>query len=334
MRRILSSSTESMRPITGCLPSRSSPGRRSRGTNALPPPGTRSGRTSRVPPRWSYRPVGRAAYRQPALVALGFKPELQQPLPSVFRLADGEADPAGRPRLEAGDAVLVDQAAAADDAHLRRHQLDLREQMAGEQDRHSPLAGQAFDQLAHFLDARRIEAVGRLVENEQPRVAEQRSRDAEPLLHPERVAFDGAAGILLQPHDRQRLGDSLLGHVQEPANDLQIFRTGQMAVIRRIFNQRADMTEYFHPVRRQALSEYRHAASRRLGKAEQHADRRRLAGSVGAEKAVDVAFPDPQIHIADHRFAAKLLGQPFRFQQPGAACLLHHLHQESPLHPS
>ena len=41
--------------------------------------------------------------------------------------------------------------------------------------------------LAHLVDARRVEAVGGLVEHEQLRVAEQRRGDPQTLLHAERV---------------------------------------------------------------------------------------------------------------------------------------------------
>lgn len=152
-----------------------------------------------------------ARHGQAALVAPRLPALLEQPLPGGLRLADGKADAAGRAPLQLLDAILVHQAAARDDADAGRHLLDLGQQVARQQDRDSALLRQAFDQLADFLDAGRIEAVRRLVQNEQPRMPEQGGGDAEPLLHAERVALHGAVRILFQPHDAERLRDPPCG---------------------------------------------------------------------------------------------------------------------------
>ena len=61
--------------------------------------------------------------------------------------------------------------------------------MARQQDR-DPFAGQAADEVAHVAHAGRVETRRRLVEEEQPRLAQERGRDPEPLAHPVRVAAD------------------------------------------------------------------------------------------------------------------------------------------------
>jgi len=57
------------------------------------------------------------------------------------------------------------------------------QQVAGEEDGHPVLVTQAAQQVAHFDEALGVQAVGRLIENEQPRVPQQRPGQPEPLLH-------------------------------------------------------------------------------------------------------------------------------------------------------
>ena len=60
------------------------------------------------------------------------------------------------------------------------------------------------DERPHVADARRVETVGRLVEDQQLRAAEQRGGDAEALLHAERVAPERVVGAVLQPRLLER----------------------------------------------------------------------------------------------------------------------------------
>ncbi|MOA53664.1 hypothetical protein D3C78_1771570 [compost metagenome] len=55
--------------------------------------------------------------------------------------------------------------------------------MAGQQDRHSLIMGQGQQQMPYFLDACGVQAVGRLIQNQQLRPPQQGCCYAEPLLH-------------------------------------------------------------------------------------------------------------------------------------------------------
>ena len=70
---------------------------------------------------------------------------------------------------------------------------DLGQHMAGDQDG-AALGRRAAQQVAQPADALRVEAVGRLVEDQHLRVAEQRRGEPEPLAHPSRVAAHAAVG--------------------------------------------------------------------------------------------------------------------------------------------
>ena len=69
------------------------------------------------------------------------------------------------------------------------------------------LGSQRAEEVPKPADALRIEAVGRLVENEHLRVAEQRGSESEALPHPERVALDAPPPGLRQLDEGEHLVD-------------------------------------------------------------------------------------------------------------------------------
>ena len=70
-----------------------------------------------------------------------------------------------------------------------------------------PLVGEPADQAAHVAHPARVEAGGGLVEQQQPRLAQQRRGDPEPLAHPVRVAADPVLGAVGQLDGLERLVD-------------------------------------------------------------------------------------------------------------------------------
>jgi hypothetical protein len=75
------------------------------------------------------------------------------------------------------------------------------EQVRGEQDGPARVRV-AAKEVAHPPDARRVQPVGGLVEDEHLRVTDQRGRDAEPLPHAERVVAHTAARLLVAEADQ------------------------------------------------------------------------------------------------------------------------------------
>ena len=110
---------------------------------------------------------------------------------SVGGLRAAHAHRAAEPRRQLVERRLGDEPAAVDDQHAVDGLRDLGQHVARHE--HRPAArrerAQEVAQPAHAL---RVEPVGRLVEDEQLRLAEQRRREAEPLPHAERVALDPA----------------------------------------------------------------------------------------------------------------------------------------------
>ena len=107
--------------------------------------------------------------------------------------------PSARTRPDVGAAgleqlllrALRDDPAPADEDQVVGDLLDLVQQVGGEQ-HGAALRGVLLEQPAHPVDARRVEAVGGLVEDQHARVAEQCVGDPEALAHPERVVLEPA----------------------------------------------------------------------------------------------------------------------------------------------
>jgi hypothetical protein len=78
--------------------------------------------------------------------------------------------------------------------------------MAG-QEHGDPVVGQAAQQHAQGADPGRVEAVGGLVEQQQPRPADQAGGEPEPLAHALGVVGDRLVGAVAQLHGLQHLVD-------------------------------------------------------------------------------------------------------------------------------
>ena len=84
---------------------------------------------------------------------------------------------------QVGDPALRHEPPAVHDDDVRADFLDLSEQVTGQQ--HGRPGGRDTpDHFAHLADLGRIQAVGRLVEYEQPGPAQHRLREGQPLAHP------------------------------------------------------------------------------------------------------------------------------------------------------
>jgi len=81
--------------------------------------------------------------------------------------------------------------------------LDLREEMAGDEDGH-PLIGQRSDQGSHLDDSGRVQPVGGLIEDEQGRPGEEGGGNSQPLFHAQRIALVTLVGLVGDRRDRER----------------------------------------------------------------------------------------------------------------------------------
>ena len=217
-------------------------------------------------------------------------------------------------RGERGQVVLQHQVAAVEHPDPRAQLLDLGQQMAGQEDRR-PAAVQVQQQVAHLGDALRVEAVGRLVEDEQLRTAQQRTGQAEPLLHAERVGLDRPAADAGQPHLLEHLVDPRPPGAPRAARpggveQREVLPAGEVAVVRRPLDECADPGQH-------AAARSRHPGAEQLDlpaggqhQPEQHPDGGGLARAVGTQESVDVAVADVEVDPVDGAQPAELLDQP------------------------
>jgi len=159
------------------------------------------------------------------------------------------------------------------------------------------------DQHAHVGHPRRVEPVGRLVEDQQSRILQQRRRDTQPLLHAERVRRVPVLATIGEIDHREYFADPQRIRSAVAGQHLQIVRTGQIRVEAGRFDQRADAVEVTG-----RPAEQPHAARRRPDQPQQHPQRRRLAGAVRAEETVDLARQHGQVHPVD----GEMFAVPFR----------------------
>ena len=228
------------------------------------------------------------------------------------------------------DRARCQQLAVADDGGRRADLLHLGQDVRAQQHGHAGRP-EVADRLPDLADARGVETVRRLVEDEQVRLLEQGRGDREPLLHAERV---GLVAVLLAPAELDRLDrlvDSRRRGTDGAREKQQVATTAEVGRELRGLDDRADPADHLRQVPRHRLAEQPHRAARRAGQAEEHPDRRGLAGTVGPEEAVDAAgrhrqvqalYGDPQLAAQ----ATELLAQAGRLDDevahPNVPCLL------------
>ena len=155
----------------------------------------------------------------------------------------------GRAHLGDGLAALAEhllerplraQLAVREDDDVVDRLRDLGEQMARHEDRPA-LRGLVAEQLAEPADALRVEAVGRLVEDQHLRVAEQRGGDRQPLAHAHRVALHAPVRRVLQLHEVEQLVDAALRMPARRREHAQVVAARAPGMERRLLEQRADL---------------------------------------------------------------------------------------------
>ena len=101
----------------------------------------------------------------------------------------------------------------------------------------TPPRDEVADRLPHDAPAARIEARRRLVEEDDPRVADEGHRQVEPPAHAARVGRDGLLRGVDQVEPLEQLGDApaalALAEVAQVGHQLEVLLAGEEAVDRR-----------------------------------------------------------------------------------------------------
>ena len=170
--------------------------------------------------------------------------------------------------------------------------------------------------VADLAPPHRVHPVGRLVEEEDVGLVEERAGEPEALRHPLRVTANPVAPAAGEPHEVEQLGDPPiqvpLGDAGEAAEQAQRRLAGQVAGEAMAFGEVADAPARGRAAR--VAAAHAHLAARRPGQAEENLDQRGLAGAVGAEKAERLAAPDLEADAFEGAQAppavAELLDEP------------------------
>ena len=102
------------------------------------------------------------------------------------------------PLFQVADLPLGQQPPLPQHDDVIANELHVGQEMAGEEHAHVLAVGQVAGQLEDLLPARRVHAVGRLVEDQQAGIVDQGRGQLQPLLHAGRVGFDRAVAGLAQ----------------------------------------------------------------------------------------------------------------------------------------
>jgi hypothetical protein len=144
----------------------------------------------------------------------------------------------GTRRISPGRTLGRD-AAAAQDHQLVHPFLDLRQDVRSDDDGRA-LRAQLVQDAVEIVDAVGIEAVGRLVKEDQLRRAEQQLGKAQALPHAFRVAAHTAVGRGGKTDPFQHVAAGFARHLLQVGEQLQQLHAGQVVVGDKILRQVAD----------------------------------------------------------------------------------------------
>src|SRR5436309_5969272 len=204
--------------------------------------------------------------------------------------------------LQVRGRALLDQMSLIDDADAVRERVSLLEVLGGEEDR-DPFRVEPADLVPHAHAACRVEAGGRLVQEQDLRVVDERGREIEASPHPARVGLDAVPERGPDVDELRELAEPLLrlrlGEAVEAALESEELDAGLGGVERCFLERDADAEPHVDGL--EGYVEPRDFGPSRGRKEEgaQHVHERRLAGSVRTQEAVDLACLHVEIHAVD-----------------------------------
>jgi len=134
-------------------------------------------------------------------------------------------------------------------------------------------------------------------------VVHQRSRQVETPLHAARIRADGPVDGGADVDKLQHVGQPSQAIVSmqpvQAALEVQQFASGLLVVERGILERHTDVESNQFRLAGDVVPAHQATASAREHERAQHPHQRGLPRAVGAEKAVDLAFGDGQVHSVD-----------------------------------
>ncbi|BDZ59185.1 hypothetical protein GCM10025872_28420 [Barrientosiimonas endolithica] len=209
------------------------------------------------------------------------------------RVGDGDVQPrAAHLVLELVGRALGDDLALVDHDDVVGQPVGLLEVLRGEQ-HGGAAAHQVGDDVPHVAAAARVEAGGRLVEEDHRRVGDQRAREVEPAPHAAGVGLGGAVGRVLEAELREQLAGACLRgrprQVIEPRDHLEVLEAAEVLVDRGVLPADADAPAHLAGLAHDVGPGHGRVARVGLDQGGEHAHRRGLAGPVRAQHSQDAS---------------------------------------------
>ena len=150
------------------------------------------------------------------------------------------------------------------------------------------------DHLPRRAARLRVEAGGRLVEEDEVGVADERDAEVEPPLLAARERLDPRARLLLEPDERDHLVDVPRRAVVAGEDRVRLAH-GEVRPELGLLQDDADPLAEVRPRPLGIVSEHAHLAGVALAVALEDLDGRRLAGAVRPEEAEDLSLLDREV---------------------------------------
>src|SRR6185312_12507040 len=127
---------------------------------------------------------------------------------------------------------------------MRTDLLHFIEQVTGEQDRLS-LARELPDQFPRLGDAYRVQSVGRLIEYQDPRIAQQTGGERQPLFHTERIRAEPGTLSFAELDGFEHARDVFFPSSLNGGRDPEILLARKIMIEIGGFQQRTDLPALF-----------------------------------------------------------------------------------------
>ena len=214
------------------------------------------------------------------------------------RLADDLVDRAGRQHTPVGD--VADAVAALGFVHV------MGRDQHGEAARREPV-----DLVPELAPGLRVDASGRLVEKEEPRLVHDAGGEREALLPAARQLPSELMAARGEAEIGEGLRDRLPARLEivEAGDEEEILLDRQVLVEREPLRHVADLLLDAAALADDVIAEHGSLARVRSEKPADHADGRRLARAVGPEEADDLAGRDLERDVIDGDRLAEAFGQ-------------------------
>ncbi len=214
------------------------------------------------------------------------------------------------PALQLGRCPLGDDPATVQDAHPMGEFVGLLEVLRGQQHGHA-VGDQLPHDLPHLPPAAWVQPRGRLVEEDQPRRADQRHREVQAALHPTGVRLGPAARRISELEPLQQVVDDGLDaaavEVVQVGHQQQVLPAGVELVDRRELSGHADGSAYLIRLAPDVVPGDADLPGVGREQCGDDVDHRGLAGAVGPEECVDTPLRDLEVDALEHFVVAEAL---------------------------